>query len=114
MASTVPVAEPRFPRSAAGLHAELVRGRAPDSPLDGPYDGTFLRTTINPMLDFLLAGGARFYMGWLGKRFWPATQRGDNHLRRSILIPARLLWPSYRGITNHADGTAHALAFRTW
>jgi hypothetical protein len=96
------------------LRAAFVQGRAPDPPLDGRYDGRFLRTTINPILDVALAGIAYVYMGWLGKRFDSSLQDGDNRFDGGVLGLTRLLWPRYRGITSNDDGSFDAFEFHSW
>jgi hypothetical protein len=96
------------------LQAAFVLGRAPDPPLDGRYDGTFLRTTINPLLDLVLGGVACLYMGWLGKRFDPSLQDGDNRFHGGVLGLTRFLWPRYPGISPNDDGSFNAFEFHSW
>src|SRR5207245_1080320 len=71
-------------------------GVPPDPPIDGPTNG-ILVTPVMPRLaepGFRALAGA--WMPWVGKRFDPATQTGDNLLTASARLPSRALWPGYR------------------
>src|SRR4051794_29694818 len=103
-----------WPRDMAELEQLFKTGGAPRAALDGRYTGRLVRTTIHPLVDLMADGIAKVYTGWLGKRFDPAAQAGDNYFRGGMEWSMRLVWPHYSGIRPCPDGTFDALAFRTW
>ena len=104
----------QFPSSVDELHQLFIQGRHPDPPLDGYYEGLFLRLSVNSRLDALVRRGTNLWMPWRGKRFVPARNWGDNRFDNSVLGIFSKLWPSYQGMTPRGDGTFEGLAFRTW
>jgi hypothetical protein len=97
----------------AALNHAFRSGSAPSQPLEGTYPGTLVTTTTGRLSDPLLRAVARAWMPWIGKRFHPADQTGDNLLVRSARVPARVLWPSYR-LDDAGDGRYAAFRFRTY
>ena len=89
------------------------QGSLPSQPLEGTYPGELVTPTTWRLTDPLLRAVARAWMPWLGKRFYPATETGDNLLVRSARLPARALWPSYR-LQQTGDGRYAAFRFRTY
>ena len=88
-------------------------GSAPSEPLDGPYDGILVTTTTWRATDPLFRGLAGAWMPWVGKRFDPSAQTGDNLLLPSARVPARVFWPRYR-LEGEGDGRYVAFRFRTY
>jgi hypothetical protein len=53
------------------------------------------------------------WMPWMGKRFDPGTETGDNLLHPSARLPSRALWPSYTP-EDAGEGRLAAFKFRTY
>jgi hypothetical protein len=98
---------------AETLDSMFRQGSLPSELLEGTYPGTLVTPTTWRLTDPLLRAVARAWMPWLGKRFYPATQTGDNLLVGSARMPARALWPSYR-LQHTDDGRYAAFRFRTY
>jgi hypothetical protein len=88
-------------------------GAAPDPALDGRYQGQLLTTTIADPLDTLVRFIAKIYLVWLGKRFVPREERGDNIFRPGMRAWGRLVWPTYGGYRSYSGGLLTGFPFRT-
>jgi hypothetical protein len=71
-------------------------GVPPSPPLEGPQDGILVTPTIPAPASAVLRRIATAWMPWLGKRFDPERDAGDNLLTASARVPARVLFPGYR------------------
>ncbi len=69
-----------------GEPAEGVRGQT---------EGILVTWTMNPAADKLLRTVTNSWMPWLGKKFYPEENRGENTLTKSAALPSKLLWPRY-------------------
>ena len=74
--------------------------------LDGPTDGILVLPSMGPVRTPFVKAISRFYMPWLGKRFFAADGRGDNRFVSSVRYPAKLLWPHYGTRPNGRERTA--------
>ena len=97
----------------AALNDAFRLGGAPTDPLEGTYPGTLVTTTTGRLTDPLLHAISRAWMPWIGKRFYPVSETGDNLLVRSARLPARVFWPSYR-LDRVSDDRYAAFRFRTY
>lgn len=88
-------------------------GAAPSPPLEGPYSGILVTPTVARPADSLLRAISSAWMPWLGKRFNPAEQSGDNMFLPSVRTPGRVLFPSYE-FQDGEDGGLVAFRFRTY
>jgi hypothetical protein len=88
-------------------------GGPPDPPLAGPLRGILVTPTIPSPAAGLLRALTSAWMPWLGKRFDPGREGGDNLLTASARVPARILWPSYRP-DELEGGRMAAFRFRTY
>jgi hypothetical protein len=95
------------------LNSVFRHGSPPSEPLEGTYPGKLVTPTTWRLTDPLLRAVARMWMPWLGKRFYPVTETGDNLLVHSARLPARALWPSYR-LEQTGEGRYAAFRFRTY
>jgi hypothetical protein len=87
----------RRPREAHDSLNRIFRlGTPPDPALEGPQDGILVSPTIPSPASAALRWLSDAWMPWLGKRFDPARQQGDNLLTASARVPGRVLWPGYR------------------
>jgi hypothetical protein len=87
------------------LNSLFARGATPDG-IDGATDGVLVVPTMGRLRTPLVKAISRFYMPWLGKRFFAADGRGDNRFRPSVRAPAKVLWPGYAIRLNGAERTA--------
>jgi hypothetical protein len=94
------------------LNALFAVGTAPNG-LEGPTDGILVVPSMGRVRTPLVKAISRFYMPWLGKRFFEGESRGDNRFILSVRYPARLLWPSYSTRPNGAERTAFDFVTRT-
>jgi hypothetical protein len=88
-------------------------GVPPDPPIDGPTKGILVTPVMPRLAEIPFRGLSEAWMPWMGKRFDPSTQSGDNLLRPSARMPSRILWPSYRP-ADAGDGQLAAFKFRTY
>jgi hypothetical protein len=95
------------------LNSTFRHGTPPSEPLEGMYPGKLVTPTTWRVTDPLVRAIAHLWMPWLGKRFYPATETGDNLLVHSARLPSRALWPSYR-LQETGDGRFAAFRFRTY
>jgi hypothetical protein len=87
-------------------------GKPPSPPMDGPYSGILVTPTVARPADSALRGLTSAWMPWLGKRFDPAEQSGDNLFVTSASTPTRVL---FRYELQEADGGRLAgFRFRTY
>jgi len=85
------------PREAYDTLNRMFRlGVAPKPVLEGPQDGILVTPTLPAPVTLALRQLTSAWMPWLGKRFDPERQAGDNLLTASARVPARVLWPGYR------------------
>jgi hypothetical protein len=107
----------RAARRPEEVHESLNRifrlGVPPDPPLRGPQRGILVTTTVAGVADTALRQLTSAWMPWLGKRFDPERQRGDNLLTPKARIPTRVLWPGYQPETA-PGGNLAAFKFRTY
>jgi hypothetical protein len=107
----------RAARRPAEAHESLNRifrlGVPPDPPLQGPQRGILVTTTVAGVADAALRQLTSAWMPWLGKRFDPERQLGDNLLAPNARVPARVLWPGYQPETA-PGGNLAAFKFRTY
>jgi len=94
------------------LNSLFASGAAPNG-LDGPTDGMLVVPSMGPVRTPFVKVMSRFYMPWLGKRFFAGEARGDNRFVPSVRFPAKLLWPHYATRTNGAERTAFDFVTRT-
>ncbi len=102
---------------AAALTAlnDLFRARTtPSMPLHGRYSGELVLLDIAPGLTPLAAAITTVWMPWKGKTFDSSKSTGDNIFHKSSYLPARILWPLYRGYMDDGADTYRAFAFRTY
>jgi hypothetical protein len=78
----------------AALNELFALGTAPAG-IDGRTEGILVAPLIAGPLDRVLGLLPRSRLPWLGKRFDQQAKRGDNVLRQSARLPAKLLWPFY-------------------
>ena len=74
----------------------MFRAGSPSRGIDGPTQGILVGFTAYPVFDRVMAALTTLWLPWSGKVFNAAVSRGENLLLRSAMLPARLLWPSYR------------------
>ena len=101
-------------RGLARLNKLFRAGTVPDPPPDGRFAGEFVALNLAPGLTNLSEAIASICLPWRGKTFDAARSRGDNILTRDSLVPARLVWPLYRGFVEEGPETYRAFAFRTY
>jgi hypothetical protein len=94
------------------LNALFAGGAAPNG-LEGPTDGVLVVPSMDRVRTPLVKAISRFYMPWLGKRFFAGEARGDNRFVPSVRLPAKLLWPGYSIRPNGAERTAFDFVTRT-
>lgn len=70
------------------------RGKPPE--LDGETRGIWLTPAMPQPAQALVRAATAAWMPWLGKRFHPAEQRGENLVVAEARLPIKLLWPSHR------------------
>jgi hypothetical protein len=70
------------------------RGRPPE--LDGETRGIWLTAAMPQPAQALVRAATSAWMPWLGKRFHPSEQRGENLVVAEARLPIKLLWPSHR------------------
>src|SRR5882724_10937180 len=85
---------------------KLFAGGSDPNGLDGPTDGMLVVPSMGSVRTPLVKAISRFYMPWLGKRFFAGEKRGDNRFVPSVRFPAKLLWPHYATRSNGAERTA--------
>jgi hypothetical protein len=88
-------------------------GEPPDPPIDGPTKGILVTPVMPRLAEVPFRGLSEAWMPWVGKRFDPSTQTGDNLLRPSARMPSRILWRNYRP-EDAGDGRLAAFKFRTY
>ncbi len=76
------------------LQQVFLAGR-PATGVDGQTEGILVTWTMHPVADKAIGTITNTWMPWLGKKFYPDQQRGENTLTRSARLPAKLLWPLY-------------------
>ena len=74
---------------------EMFLAGEPAEGIDGQTEGILVTWTMNPVLDKLIGSITNAWMPWLGKKFFPQSQRGVNTLTNSARWPSKLLWPLY-------------------
>ena len=94
------------------LNALFAGGAAPNG-LEGPTEGMLVVPTMGRVRTRLVKAISRFYMPWLGKRFFAGEARGDHRFVPSVRLPAKLLWPGYSIRPNGAERTAFDFVTRT-
>jgi len=88
-------------------------GEPPTANLEGPHDGILVTPTIPAPASAALRRIATAWMPWLGKRFDPQREAGDNLLAPSARVPARVLFPGCRPEPVEG-GRLAAFRFRTY
>lgn len=74
---------------------ELFLCGQPAAGISGQTEGMLVTWTINELADKALGWLGNAWMPWLGKKFYPEQQRGENTLTDGARRPVRLLWPLY-------------------
>jgi hypothetical protein len=105
-------ARTRPDEALASLNLMFRLGRPPREPLSGPYDGILVAPSLWRPADRALTALTASWMPWVGKRFDPDVQQGDNLLRPSARH-FMLLWPGYRP-QDARGGLVAAFRFRTY
>ncbi|MDQ6745974.1 MAG: hypothetical protein M3Z27_08200 [Actinomycetota bacterium] len=67
----------------------------PAEGIRGQTEGVLVTWTMNPSADKLFGALTNSWMPWLGKKFYPEENRGENTLTKSAVVPSKLLWPLY-------------------
>jgi hypothetical protein len=105
-------AEVRRDREAGGAAlGELFALGVPPEGIDGRTEGILVAPLIASPVDRVLNLLTSAWMPWLGKRFDATSGRGDNVLRPSARLPAKLFWPLYA--TRQIGGDRSAFDFET-
>jgi hypothetical protein len=82
--------------AGAAALAELFALGTPPAGIDGRTEGILVAPLIASPIDRAMrAIESVVGLPWLGKRFDAGANRGDNVLRQSARIPAKLFWPLY-------------------
>ena len=97
----------------AALNELFRSGKAPQSALDGRYDGKLITLALAPGLTQLFQWLTDSWMPWRGKTFNASQQRGDNIFTRDSYLLARVFNPIYRGFITDQPGTYRGFTFRT-
>lgn len=63
--------------------------------IDGQTDGMLVTWTMHPVADRLVGAVTNAWMPWLGKKFYPLQERGENTLSDGARWPAKIPWPRY-------------------
>ena len=107
----------RAGRRRGEVHATLDRifrlGTPPEPPLAGPFRGILVTTTTARAADPLLRALRAAWMPWVGKRFDPLSETGDNLLQRAAAPSLRLIARGQR-VERAGDGLVAAFPFRTY
>ena len=104
----------RRPREARDSLNRMFRlGVPPDPAIDGPTKGILVTPVMPRVAEVPFRGLAEAWMPWMGKRFDPSTQTGDNLLTASARTPSKLFWPNYHP-EETGDGRLAAFKFRTY
>lgn len=102
-----------LPVDRVGALAQLeacFAGAGAPGPLNGPYEGRLLATTVGRGADPLFSAVAGVWMPWRGKTFNSAVGQGRNRFSRPAGPVLRLLFPGYQGVA--ADPSGETTAFR--
>lgn len=81
--------------AAAAELQEMFETGGPATGIDGQTKGILVATFTAPAVDRALGAITDSWMPWLGKKFFPAQEKGINTLTDSARWPAKLLWPLY-------------------
>jgi hypothetical protein len=106
-------AHSRPEEALATLNLIFRLGKPPTTPLAGPNDGILVTPSLWRPADRAVSALTAAWMPWLGKRFDPDTESGDNLMRPSARRLARILWPRYRP-EEAPGGLLAAFRFRTY
>lgn len=74
---------------------ELFVNGSPSEGIDGQTEGILVTWTMHPLADRLMGAITNTWMPWLGKKFYPQEDRGENTLTNSARLPAKIPWPFY-------------------
>jgi|GEM_PF-900306 len=74
---------------------ELFLSGEPATGISGQTEGILVTWAMHPVADRVIGSATNAWMPWLGKKFYPEENRGENTLRPSARWPAKLLWPLY-------------------
>lgn len=99
--------------SLATLHAIFKLGSAPGVPMEGRFRGQLVTTTLFTPLDSFGRLASRLYMPWLGKRFHPESQVGDNVFKRGMRFWGHIFWPTYHDYRPYDHDLLTAFSFST-
>jgi hypothetical protein len=75
---------------------QLFESGEPATGIDGQTEGILVTWTMSPAADKAIGTITNAWMPWLGKKFYPDENRGENTLTNSARLPSKLLWPLYR------------------
>lgn len=81
--------------SALAELGELFRAGVPSRGINDLTEGALVSMTVHPLIDRLVAAITSLWQPWIGSRFFQTDASGDNLLRGSSWLPAKLLWPRY-------------------
>ncbi len=81
-------------RASRELATIFELGLPPDR-IDGPADGRVLTSLFGPRADAVMRRVGANWMPWMGKRFHPSEQRGENRITSEFGLVCRLVWPGY-------------------
>ncbi|MDQ3610249.1 MAG: hypothetical protein M4D85_01350 [Actinomycetota bacterium] len=96
----------------AQLEACFACAGAP-GPLNGPYEGRFLTTTVGGRADRVISAVATLWMPWRGKTFDGVVGQGRNRFSGSAVPVMRLFFPGYQGVAGDRAGETTAFRFLT-
>lgn len=91
---------------------QLFEAGEPATGVDGQTEGILVAWTMSPAADKAIGTITNAWMPWLGKKFYPRENRGENTLTSSARWPSKLLWPLYRMTDSPLGRTA--FAFETY
>jgi hypothetical protein len=91
---------------ALGELQQMFLAGEPAEGIDGQTEGILVTWTMHPVADKVIGSVTNAWMPWLGKKFYPQENRGENTLTRSARWPAKILWPLYSTGTSPLGRTA--------
>lgn len=81
--------------SALNELQEIFLEGKPAQGINGQTEGILVTWTMHPMVDKVIGTVTNSWMPWLGKKFYPEENRGENTLTKSARFPSKLVWPLY-------------------
>lgn len=97
-------------RGVEQLDRLFEQGQVP-VPLDGPAEGMMIAYMVSRPIDFMMRKIGAVWMPWLGKRFDPECDRGENRITNEFRFVTRAVWPTYS--TQRGDGERRGFEFET-